>query len=138
MKTDYRNPEVAEGILREARIIAVVGLSDNPERPSHDVAAFLQDKGYKIIPVNPNIDSVLGEKSYPYLASIPGKIDVVDIFRKSADVGPIVDEAIEKGAKAVWMQLGVINEEAADKAVSAGLEVIMDLCMKIEYNRIHE
>jgi hypothetical protein len=137
MKSNYRNPEIAEKLLKRARIIAVVGLSDNPARPSHDVASFLQNKGYKIVPVNPKADSILGEKSYPDLASVPGDIDVVDIFRKSEDVGPIVDEAISKGAGAIWMQLGVVNEEAADKAAEAGLDVVMDMCMKMEYKRIH-
>ncbi|OGC94712.1 MAG: CoA-binding protein [candidate division Zixibacteria bacterium RBG_16_53_22] len=137
MKRDYRNPEIAEKLLNQARLIAVVGLSDNPARPSYDVASFLQRQGYKIVPVNPRIDSVLGEKSYPDLASIPGNIDVVDIFRKSEDIGPIVDEAISKGAGAIWMQLGIVNEQAADKAAEAGLDVVMDMCMKMEYNRIH-
>ena len=138
MANRFQNPEIAERLLKEARTIAVVGLSDNPARPSYDVASFLQDKGYKIIPVNPNIETVLGEKSYPDLRSIPGQIDVVDIFRRSEDVGLIVEEAITRGTRAVWMQLGVIDEAAAERAAGAGLEVIMDLCMKREYRRIHD
>ncbi len=138
MANKFQNPGIVEKLLNEARTIAVVGLSDNPARPSHDVASFLQDKGYKIIPVNPNIETVLGEKSYPDLRSIPGSVDIVDIFRKGEDVGPIVDEVMARGARAVWMQLGVINEAAAERAAGAGIEVIMDLCMKREYRRIHD
>jgi uncharacterized protein len=122
-----------ENILRKSHTIAVVGLSDKPERASFDVAKYLQSHGYRIIPVNPTISEVLGEKAYPNLSAVPEKIDVVDIFRKSEDVGPIVDEAIKIGAKVVWMQLGISNEEAARKAIQAGLEVVMDRCMKHEH-----
>jgi predicted CoA-binding protein len=137
MSDDYKNPELAQSILGRARVVAIVGLSGNPERPSHEVAAFLQRHGYRIVPVNPSLDSVLGESSYPDLRAVPGGIDVVDIFRRSEDVGPIVDQAIEKGARAVWMQLGVVNQAAARKASQAGLDVIMDLCMKQEYEKAH-
>jgi predicted CoA-binding protein len=116
--------------------IAVVGISDNPERPSYDVASFLEKHGYNIIPVNPSLAEWKGKKSYPDLKSIPEKVDVVDIFRRPEAVPPIVDEAIAIKAKAVWMQLGIVNEEAAAKARAAGIEVVMDKCMKIEYNRL--
>jgi predicted CoA-binding protein len=116
--------------------IAVVGISDNPERPSYDVASFLEKHGYNIIPVNPSLAEWKGRKSYPDLKSIPEKVDVVDIFRRPEAVPPIVDEAIAIKAKAVWMQLGIVNEEAAAKARAAGIEVVMDKCMKIEYNRL--
>jgi uncharacterized protein len=120
-------------ILRNCRTIAVVGLSSNPVRPSYRVASYMQAKGYRVIPVNPNETNVLGEPSYPSLASVPGTIDLVDIFRKSEDVLPIVDEAIARGAKAIWMQEGVVNEAAAAKAVQAGLPVVMDRCWRKEH-----
>ena len=116
--------------------IAVVGISDNPERPSYDVASFLEEHGYNIIPVNPTLTEWKGKKCYPDLKSIPVKVDVVDIFRRPEAIPPIVDEAITIKAKAVWMQLGIVNEEAAAKARAAGIEVVMDKCMKIEYNRL--
>ncbi len=115
-----------EEILRESKTIAVVGLSPKPERDSHRVAANLKKYGYKVIPVNPTVQEVLGEKSYPDLVSIPEKIDLVDVFRRSEEVGPVVDEAIKVGAKVVWMQDGVVNEAAAEKARKAGLEVVMN------------
>ncbi|MDK2985638.1 MAG: uncharacterized protein PWQ96_1280 [Clostridia bacterium] len=115
--------------------IAVVGLSANPERASHNVAKYLQEAGYNVIPVNPTVDEVLGEKSYPDLLSIPKDIDidVVDIFRRSEAVPPIVDEALARGTKVIWMQEGVVNQEAAKKAENAGVEVIMDKCIKKEH-----
>ncbi len=116
--------------------IAVVGISDNPERPSYDVASFLEEHGYNIIPVNPTLIEWKGKKCYPDLKSVPVKVDVVDIFRRPEAVPPIVDEAIAIKPKAVWMQLGIVNEEAAAKARAAGIEVVMDKCMKIEYNRL--
>jgi len=131
VKAEKKSP--IENILRKSHTIAVVGLSDKPERASFDVAKYLQYHGYRIIPVNPAILEVLGEKAYPNLSAVPEKIDVVDIFRKSEDVGPIVDEAIKIGAKVVWMQLGISNDEAALKATQAGLEVVMDRCMKHEH-----
>ena len=123
-------------ILEKSKIIAVVGLSPKPERDSHEVAKYLQDQGYRIVPVNPRADTILGEKSYPDLASIPGKVDVVDIFRRSDDVPPVVDQAIDIGAKAVWMQLGIVNEDAAAKAREAGLGVVMDRCMLVEHRNL--
>lgn len=129
--------EMAE-IFRTAKVIAVVGLSDKPERPSYGVASYLMEQGYRIIPVNPMIDHWKGLKSYPSLLDIPPgeKVDVVDVFRKSEDVMPIVDEAIRIKARTLWMQLGVLNEEAAQKAREAGLDVVMDRCMKIEHARL--
>ena len=123
-------------ILEKSKIIAVVGLSPKPERDSHKVAKYLQDQGYRIVPVNPRADTILGEKSYPDLASIPEKVDVVDIFRRSDDVPPVVDQAIDIGAKAVWMQLGIVNEDAAVKAREAGLGVVMDRCMLVEHRNL--
>jgi len=120
-------------ILKNHKRIAVIGLSDNPDRPSYEVAKAMMREGYQVIPVNPVVDEVFGEKSHPSLLDIPGEIDLVDIFRRPEFVDEIVDQAIEKGAKAVWMQLGVINEAAAQKALNAGLDVVMDRCWKIEY-----
>jgi predicted CoA-binding protein len=121
--------DVADRILASARTIAVVGLSANPRRPSHGVARYLQRAGYRIIPVNPNLDEVLGERAYPDLREIPQPVDVVDVFRRSEFVGPIVDDAIAIKAGAVWLQDGVIDEAAAARARDAGLDVVMDDCM---------
>jgi predicted CoA-binding protein len=123
-------------ILKECKTVAVVGLSANEMRPSFFAAKYMQDHGYRIIPVNPNYDEILGEKCYPDLASIPEPIDIVDLFQRADRVMPFVEQAIEIGAKVVWMQLGVINEEAAKLASDAGLEVVMDRCVKIEYARL--
>jgi predicted CoA-binding protein len=124
------------GNILNLKTIAVVGISDDPERPSHFVARFLESHGYKIIPVNPKLTEWEGKKCYPDLLSIPEKVDVVDIFRRSEAVPPIVDEAIKIKAKVVWMQEGIVNEEAAAKARDAGIEVVMDRCMKKEYQRL--
>ena len=115
--------------FKKIKTIAIVGLSDKPDRPSFKVGKYLLEQGFKIFPVNPNIDNFLGIKSYPNLVSINQSIDTVVIFRKSKLVEPIIDEAIKIGAKAVWMQEGVVNEKAAAKARSAGLTVIMNVCM---------
>ena len=125
-----------EKILNTSRIVAVVGLSPRPERPSYRVASYLKEQGYRITPVNPQVKEILGERSYPELVSIPEPIDVVDIFRRAEDVPAIVEEAIKIGAKAVWMQEGVINEEAAAQAREAGLLVVMDKCMLKEHQRL--
>jgi predicted CoA-binding protein len=117
--------------------IAIVGISDNPERPSYFVAKFLEERGYNIIPVNPNLTEWEGKQCYPDLLSIRVKVDVVDIFRRTEAIPPIVDEAIAIKAKVVWMQEGIVNEEAAAKARDTGIEVVMDRCMKIEYLRFH-
>lgn len=123
------DPKNIETILNECRTIAVVGLSSNPIRPSYDVARYLQRNGYPIIPVNPNETEVLGERAYPSLADVPEKFDLVDIFRRSEEAGQHVDEAIRLGAKAVWMQDDVIDEAAAERAIEAGLLVVMDDCI---------
>jgi len=112
--------------LRESRTIAVVGLSPNPQRDSHRVAKYLQNQGYRIVPVNPMVGEVLGEKSYPDLSSVPEPIDMVDIFRRSEHAASVVEEAIQIGAKYIWMQDGVVDEEAASKAEAAGLLVVMN------------
>ena len=121
-------PDLVERQLKESKTIAVVGLSPNPDRDSNRVALYLQQAGYRVIPVNPMVDEVLGEKSYPDLKSIPEDIDIdmVDVFRRSELVPPVVDEAIELGVKFIWMQDGVVHEEAAKKAEAAGIPVIMD------------
>ena len=125
-------------LLMSARTIALVGASDRPDRASHEVMGVLQDHGYRVLPVNPQItgEHVLGEYVWDNLSQLGMPIDIVDIFRRSDAVGPIVDEAIKVGAKAIWMQLGVINAEAAAKAEAAGLKVVMDRCPKIEISRL--
>jgi predicted CoA-binding protein len=123
-------------ILRESHVIAVVGLSADWYRPSYFAAKYMQEHGYRVIPVNPKYESILGEKCYRSLREIPGKIDIVDIFRKSADVMPIAEDAIAIRAKVLWQQLGVRNESAAAKARAAGLEAVMDRCVKIEHGRL--
>lgn len=123
-------------ILETARTIAIVGLSDKPERDSHQVAAYLQAHGYRVIPVNPMVSEILGERSYPSVSSIPEQIDVVDVFRKPDAVMEIVADAIQAGASTMWLQLGVVNLEAAERAAEAGLQVVMDRCMKIEHKRL--
>ncbi|MCE9536742.1 MAG: CoA-binding protein [Nitrospirae bacterium] len=125
-------------ILKDCRTIAVVGLSSNPARPSFGVASYMQAQGYRVIPVNPNETTVLGEPACPSLAAVPGAIDLVNIFRKSEEVFPIVHEAILRGAKAIWMQEGVVNEAAAQRAEQAGLLVVMDRCwLKEHATRLH-
>ena len=125
-------------ILTESKTIAVVGISPKEDRPSYVVAAYLKSKGYHIIPVRPDGEEILGERVYHSLTEIPKEIEVevVDIFRKSEDVPPIVEEAVQRGAKAVWMQEGVIHKEAGEKAEKAGLKVVMDRCMKKEHQRL--
>jgi uncharacterized protein len=123
-------------ILKETRVIAVVGLSADWFRPSYFAAKYLQEHGYRIIPVNPKYESILGEKCYKSLRDIPVPVDMVDVFRKTQDVPPIADEAIAIGAKVLWQQLGVRNEAAAEKARAAGLEAVLDRCVKIEHGRL--
>lgn len=120
-------------LLQKAQVIAVVGLSDDPARPSYGVARYLQQHGYRIIPVNPEITEVLGERSYPDLASVPGQIDIVNLFRRSSAVSGHVDEVIGKGAKLIWMQLGVRDEAAAQRARSAGIPVVMNRCLAVDH-----
>ena len=126
---DRQAPDVIEKILTSARTIAVVGLSPDPGRPSHGVARYLQRAGYRIIPVNPNVAEVLGERAYPGLRQVPQPVDVVDVFRRSEFVGPIVNDAIAIKASAVWLQDGVVDDDAAARAQAAGLDVVMDDCM---------
>lgn len=125
-----------EKIIRESKNIAVVGLSNKLGRPSLTVASYLKGQGYRIIPVNPALQDVGGEKCYPDLVSVPEKVDIVDIFRRPEDVLPVVEEAIRIGAKAVWMQEGIVNEDAARRAEEAGLIVVMDKCMLKEHARL--
>lgn len=125
----------AHRILGRYRVFAVVGASPNPERPSHGVMGVLERHGYTVVPVNPRADEVRGRPAYPDLASVPEPIDVVDIFRRPEAAGAHVDEAIAAGAKAVWMQLGVVDEAAAQRARAAGLDVVMDRCPAIELAR---
>ena len=123
-------------ILEQVKVLAVVGLSRRESRPGYYVPAYMHAAGYRIIPVNPYLEEALGEKAYPDLVSIPEPVDMVVIFRRSEDVPPVVDEAIEIGANVVWMQLGIINEEAAAKASAAGLQVVMNSCIKIDHQRL--
>ena len=123
-------------ILTDYKRVAVVGLSEDWSRPSNFVAKYLLEHGFEVIPVNPKYSSILGQKCYPDLASIPTPVDIVDLFQRADRVPPFVDDAIAIGAKVVWMQLGIVNEEAAEKARAAGLEVVMDRCIKIEYARL--
>ena len=123
-------------ILNEYRTVAIVGLSPDPSRPSHRVAKYLDRHGFRVIPVNPDAQEILGKRSYPDMSSVPEPIEIVDIFRRSEEVVPIVDEAIKIGAKVVWMQEGVINEKAASMARDAGLLVVMDRCMFKEHQRL--
>ena len=120
-------------LLARAQTIAVVGLSDSPLRPSHGVSAYMQSQGYKIVPVNPQIREALGETSYPSLLNVPEKVDIVDVFRRPEYVEEIVDQAIELKVPAIWMQEGVINEKAAEKARQAGIFVVMDRCILKEH-----
>src|ERR1041385_1699557 len=123
-------------LLKRSKTIAVVGLSNSPLRPSHGVAAYMQTHGYRIIPVNPAIDSALGEKAYKSLAEVPGKIDIVDIFRRSEFVPEVVDEAIKLRVPVIWMQEGVVHEAAAEKARKAGIFVVMDRCILKEHHKL--
>ena len=123
-------------LFETVRTIAVVGCSPRPERPGHYVAKYLQDLGYRIIPVNPGQSEILGEKCYASLRDIPEPVDMVDCFRRAEDIPPVVEDAIAIGAKFVWMQLGIVNEEAAQRATDAGIEVVMDRCPKIDYPRL--
>lgn len=123
-------------ILKKYRTIAVVGLSPKPARPSNEVAGYMLESGYTIIPVNPGQTEILGRKCYPDLISIPDPVDVVNIFRRSEDIMPIVDDAIRINASVVWMQRGIVNEEAAARARNAGLIVIMDRCIKVDHENL--
>ncbi len=132
---EVNDPQAIKRILDECRTIAVVGLSSNPARPSHGVAGYMKRHGYKVIPVNPKEQTVHGEQSYPTLADVPEGVDLVDVFRRSEEAGKVVDEAIRIGAKAVWLQEGVIDQAAAERALDAGLLVVMDRCWLKEHMR---
>jgi predicted CoA-binding protein len=123
-------------VLRKYHTIAVAGLSNDRSRPAYSVSKYMQDAGYRIIPVQPDETEVLGEKAYPDIVSIPEQVEIVDIFRRSEQVGPVVDDAIAAGAKVIWMQQGIFNEEAAEKARAAGLEVIQDECIRTWHRRL--
>jgi uncharacterized protein len=128
-------PDAIAKILEKYKTIAVVGLSSNPMRPSYGVTEYMQEAGYRIIPVNPNEREVLGEKSYARLEDVPEKIEIVNVFRRAEEVAPVVESAIRVGAKVVWMQLGIESEEAAEKALAAGLAVVEDACLLIEHRK---
>lgn len=130
----FENPsrESIKEILASAGNIAVVGLSDNPDRVSHMVAKAMQSRGYRIIPVNPNAEQILGQKSYRTLSEIPEKVDIVNVFRRADQVVPLAEETVHIGAKVFWLQQGIVNEEAARIAREGGVEVIMDRCIKVE------
>ena len=123
-------------LMRDAKTIAVVGVSSNPARPSHDIARYLIAAGYTVYLVNPTEEEVLGRKVYDSVQELPEAVDIVDIFRRPEHVPPVVDDAIAAGAKAVWMQIGIVNEDAAAKAREAGLAVVMDRCTKVEHRRL--
>ena len=131
-----QSDEMMKDILTSAKTIASVGLSGNEAKVSHWIGDYLMKAGYHVIPVNPTADEILGEKSYSDLESIPEKIDVVQVFRRSEDVPPIVEDAIRIGAKVVWMQEGIVNEEAAQRARETGLQVVMDTCMRVAHQRL--
>ena len=130
------NDDAIRELLRNARVIAVVGHSDKPQRTSYMIAQFLKRMGYTIYAVNPTIESVDGEKSYASLADVPEPIDIVDVFRRSEYLAGVVDDAVAAGAKSVWAQLGVYDAEAGRKAEAAGLDIVMDRCIKVEYARL--
>ncbi|CAA9231862.1 MAG: O-acetylhomoserine sulfhydrylase / O-succinylhomoserine sulfhydrylase [uncultured Chloroflexia bacterium] len=130
------NDELMRAAFRNAKTIAVVGLSDKSHRASYRIAHYLQQQGYRIVPVNPNVEQVLGEQAYPDLASVPGTVDFVDIFRRSEYVGPIVDQAIAKGVQTIWMQMGVSDRIAAQRAEAAGITVVMNRCAMVDHGRL--
>jgi predicted CoA-binding protein len=130
------NPEAIRELLKNTKTIAVVGYSDRPDRPSYQIAQFLQRRGYDVYPVNPTLQTVDGKTCYPTVESIPVQIDLVDVFRRPEYTEAVVDDAIAAGAKAVWLQLGIHNDRAVQKAVDAGLDIVTNLCIKIEYARL--
>jgi hypothetical protein len=131
----YMDSRVIRTILATSKTVAIVGLSPKPERPSYFVGSYLQSEGYRVIPVNPRADEILGEKSYPDLLSIPFRVDLVDVFRQPEECVEVAKQAVQINAAALWLQLRVINFEAADIARAAGLHVVMDRCVKIEHGR---
>lgn len=135
LQAKYQNQEVIRDILRETRTIAIVGLSTSSQKASQFVATYLRYRGYRIIPVNPSAEEILGETCYPDLLSIPEKVDLVDVFRPGPEAPEIARQAVEIGAKALWLQLRVVSEEAAEIAQEGGLDVVMDRCIKMEHGR---
>ncbi len=135
---DWRNPSDAElrALLADRPVIALVGASPRPHRPSHEVMAALLDEGYDVIPVNPNVGEVLGRTCYPSLSAVPRRVDLVDVFRRSSETPPVARDAVAIGARALWLQLGVVNEEAWRTAREAGLMVVMDRCLIVEHRRL--
>ena len=138
MPDPFRNPDAAaiRALLQAVRTIAVVGLSPNPHRPSHGVARALQQFGYKVIPVRPAVDEVLGERAYPTLSDVAEPFDLVDVFRSPEHIAPLVDECLRLGVKAIWLQDGVVDEAAARRAADAGVTVVMDRCIYRDYNAL--
>jgi len=134
----FENPPAREirALLEHAKTIAVVGLSPKADRPSHRIARRLQEWGYRVIPVRPAISEVLGERAYARLSDLPLKPDLVDVFRAADEIGPLVDECIALGLPAIWIQEGIVNEEAAARAKAAGMQVVMDRCIAVEYRRL--
>ena len=134
----FRNPDSdgLRALLERTKTVAVVGLSPNPDRPSHRIGRRLKEWGYRVVPVRPALDEVLGEKAYPNLTAIPFKPDLVDVFRSPDQVDPVVDECIALGIPALWLQEGVVNEAAALRAQAAGIEVVMDRCISVDYRRL--
>lgn len=134
----FQNPTDDElrTLLARVRAVAVVGLSPNAARPSHRIAKRLQEWGYRVIPVRPAVSEVLGERAYARLTDVPGPVDLVDVFRSAEEIGPIVDECIELGLPAIWIQQGIVNEEAAGHARAAGLTVVMDRCIAVDWRRL--
>jgi len=134
----FHNPpnEDVRALLAQARTVAVVGLSPRPGRPSHRIARRLKAWGYRVIPVRPAVREVLGEKAYPRLADVPHKIDLVDVFRAAPEVGPIVDQCIALALPAIWIQQGIVNQPAAERARAAGMFVVMDRCISVDYRRL--
>jgi hypothetical protein len=136
MATSNPPDEVIRDLLTRYRRIAVVGLSDRPDRPSYGVARYLQDAGYEITPVNPTIQETLGKRALASLKAVPPPVEIVDVFRRAEDVPPVVDDAIAAGAKVLWLQLGIVNEAAAERARQAGMTVVQDRCLKVEHHRL--
>jgi predicted CoA-binding protein len=134
--THWQDPQVIDRVVTSARSVAVIGASPNPGRPSHGVAAYLRSSGLRVFAVNPEITDLFGQPAYPSLADVPERVDVVDVFRRPRFVREIAEQAVQAGAGALWLQLGVIDEQAADLASAAGLDVIMDKCLAVEHRRL--
>ncbi|BCJ85778.1 CoA-binding protein [Effusibacillus dendaii] len=136
----YQNPDdrVMRDLLREAKTIAVFGISDNPSRPSYEVAEYIQSQGYEVVPINPRLDSVLGRKAYPNLLELEGPVDIVDVFRRSEEIPQVVDQVLQmkQKPKAVWIQLGIVNDEQCERLQQAGITAIQDACLKVEHFRL--